>query len=217
MSFADLLPGQHASEMHDHWWWRPGWHVGQRAYTWHLTFPGQTDLHQLVGEYQAMLSGFPTLDLVPVRWLHLTMQGVGFLGETTADKAARIADAAAARLAELPRLELHFRDIVVADEAVVLPPDDEAKVHAVRDAIRKGIADVIDRASVPESADHYRPHVSVAYSNGHQDAAPLLDALKGVEPSPARVPITAASLIVIHRDKRVYEWETAREVPIGSS
>ena len=215
MSFADLSPGQHAPEMRDHWWWRPGWHVGQRAYTWHLTFDGQTDLHRLVSEYQQALSPFPSLDPVPLSWLHLTMQGVGFLSETDAAEVKRIASAAESRLAKLPNLELSFREVTVADEAVVLPPDDEAKVHAVRNAIRQGIEDVRGAGNVPESADHYRPHVSAAYSNGHQDAAPLRASLSAVQPSAARVALPSASLIVIHRDNRVYEWETLQEVPIG--
>ncbi len=94
--------------------------------------------------------------------------GVGFLSETDAAEVKRIASAAESRLGKLPNLELSFREVTVADEAVVLPPDDEAKVHAVRNAIRQGIEDVRGAGNVPESADHYRPHVSAAYSNGHQ-------------------------------------------------
>jgi hypothetical protein len=65
-----------SARMRDHWWWR----VGRHLYTWHVTFEGQTDLHRLVRAYQARLD-LPGLDLVPVAWLHLTMQGVGFTDE----------------------------------------------------------------------------------------------------------------------------------------
>src|SRR5262245_33980474 len=70
----------------DHWWWRPGWRLGRRAYTFHITFEdgtveGGPDLHRLTAAYQASLAGMPGLDLVPLQWLHLTMQNVGFTDE----------------------------------------------------------------------------------------------------------------------------------------
>ncbi|MGH3921873.1 MAG: 2'-5' RNA ligase family protein, partial [Pseudonocardiaceae bacterium] len=88
----------HAAQMRDHWWWRPGWRVGRRFYTWHLTFQDQEDVHRLARVYQHRLDA-PNLDLVPLRWLHLTTQGVGFTDEVSADDAARIVGAASARCA----------------------------------------------------------------------------------------------------------------------
>jgi hypothetical protein len=32
----------------------------------------------MVGDYQTRLAGLPGLDLVPVEWLHLTVQAIGF-------------------------------------------------------------------------------------------------------------------------------------------
>jgi hypothetical protein len=217
MGFADLPPGQHAEEMRDHWWWRPGWHVGQRALTWHLTFEGQTDLHRLVERYHEALVPFPGLEPVPVPWLHLTMQGVGFTSDVSAEDTARIEKAVRERLADLPAPALTFGQAIVADEAVVLPPDEEGEktIHAVRAAIRDGIGAVWGAGNVPESSSHYRPHVSVAYSNRTQDAAPVVGALKGIGKQSARLVVPAASLIVIHRDHQIYEWETVIEVPIG--
>ena len=70
---------QHATEMRDHWWWRPGWKVGRRFWTWHYTFETCPALHELVAAYQGLLEELPTLDLIPQRWLHLTVQGLGFV------------------------------------------------------------------------------------------------------------------------------------------
>jgi len=36
-----------AEQMIDHWWWRPGWSVGRKFYTWHLTFADQPQAHRL--------------------------------------------------------------------------------------------------------------------------------------------------------------------------
>ncbi|WP_049563915.1 2'-5' RNA ligase family protein [Streptomyces sp. SBT349] len=216
MSFADLPPGHHASALRDHWWWRPGWHVGQRAYTWHLTFEGQNGLHRLVSGYQRRLSTFVGLDPIPPTWLHLTMQGVGFTEEVDPAEVGRISKAVRRRLADLPTLALGFKWVTVADEALVLPPVEEEAVRAVRGAVRRGIGDVWGMDRIPENADRYRPHVSVAYSNRDQEAAPLVAAVARMEPEPALVTVPAASLIVIHRDHRVYEWEMVEQVPIGA-
>src|SRR5215211_568573 len=64
--------------MRDHWWWRPGWSQGRSFYTWHITFDGQPGMQQLADFYAPMLANLPMLDAVPVKWLHLTMQGIGF-------------------------------------------------------------------------------------------------------------------------------------------
>jgi 2'-5' RNA ligase len=219
MGFADLPPGQHAEEMRDHWWWRPGWHVGQRALTWHLTFEGQTDLHRLVERYHEALAPFPGLEPVPVPWLHLTMQGVGFASDVSTEDTARIEEAARERLANLSAPALTFGRVIVADEAIVLPLDKEGDdaVRAVRTAIREGIGAVWGADNVPENSSHYRPHVSVAYSNRTQDAAPVVNAVMEAGEQTVRLDVTTASLIAIHRDRKVYEWEVVAEVPIGDA
>jgi hypothetical protein len=45
-----------SNDMRNHWWWRPGWDVGRRYYTWHLTFGGQHDVHRLAAEYRAAIA-----------------------------------------------------------------------------------------------------------------------------------------------------------------
>jgi hypothetical protein len=46
---------------------------------------GQAGLRQLVAGYRARLAEaeLPGLDLVPIEWLHLTVQSVGFVDEVT--------------------------------------------------------------------------------------------------------------------------------------
>ncbi|PJE99662.1 hypothetical protein CUT44_03960 [Streptomyces carminius] len=217
MGFADLPPGQHAKEMRDHWWWRPGWQVGQRALTWHLTFEGQTAFHRLVEGYQRVLARFPGLEPVPVSWLHLTMQGIGFTSGVAPADVARIETAVRERLAVLSVPTPTFGQVVVADEAVVLPPDEEGEkaIRAVRAAIRSGIGSVWGVDGVPENSSHYRPHVSIAYSNRTQDAAPVVEAITVAGEQSVRLDVPTASLIELHRDRRVYEWEVVAEVPIG--
>ncbi|MFJ2810301.1 2'-5' RNA ligase family protein [Kitasatospora sp. NPDC087271] len=199
--------------MADHWWWRPGWTTGTRWYTWHLVFDGADDLHGLAADYRHALADVPGLDLVPDRWLHLTMQGLGSTDEVSAADARAIVDAATSRLAKIPAFDLALGPAIVAPEALLLTVDPAEPVRAVRSAIRAAIADVWPE--VPEQADGFRPHVSVAYSNADGPAQPAADALAGVTTYPATARIASAELIVLGRDRRMYEWEAAARVPLG--
>ncbi|MFG3053484.1 2'-5' RNA ligase family protein [Kitasatospora sp. NPDC048239] len=201
------------AQMADHWWWRPGWAEGRRFYTWHLVFDGADDVHRLAADYRLALAGVPGLDLVPDRWLHLTMQGLGFVDEVGEADARAIADAAVHHLSKIPTFDLALGPAIVTPEALLLTVDPADPVRAVRAAIRAAIADVWPEA--PEPAEGFRPHVSVAYSNSAGHSRPAADALAGVASYPATARVTSAELIVLGRDRRMYEWESFARVPLG--
>jgi 2'-5' RNA ligase len=200
--------------MRNHWWWRPGWSVGRRFYTWHMTFEGQENVHRLAAEYRSVLA--PTgdaLTLIPDQWLHLTMQGIGFVGEVKEEDVRAIVDAARPRLATIPAFDSKIGPAIIDPEAILLPVQPDGAVRAVRDGIRQAIGDVL--SDVPEKAEGFRPHVSVAYSAADGPAEPITEALDGVCPAPAQARISSAELIVIHRDNQMYEWETFATAPLG--
>ncbi|MFJ9719935.1 2'-5' RNA ligase family protein [Streptomyces sp. NPDC101213] len=202
------------ASMRDHWWWRPGWDVGRRFYTWHVTFDGQDEVHALADEYRSALAPLgESLTLIPDRWLHLTMQGVGFVNEVADADVQAIVERARARLAQVPAFDVQLGPAFVDPEAVLLPARPDEPLQQVRRAVRAAIGDVMDE--VPEEADGFRPHVSVAYSAAEGPAEPVVQALAGLGERSARVRISAADLIVIHRDNRMYEWETYASVALG--
>jgi len=199
--------------MRNHWWWRPGWSVGRRFYTWHLTFEGQDDVHRLAAEYRSALAPLgDALTLIPDRWLHLTMQGIGFVGETKEQDVRAIVDAAQTRLASIPAFDAQIGPAVLDPEAVLLHVHPDGPVRAVRNAIRDAIGDVL--GETPEKAEGFTPHVSVAYIAGDGPAEPIAQILNSLDVTPARARISSAELIVIHRDNQMYEWETFANVPL---
>ena len=176
---------------------------------------GQEELHELVAAYQAALAGLTGLDLVPRQWLHLTMQGIGFTDEVPGADIDRMRTVAAERLRRLPPLELHFGPATVLAEGVALAPSPPEPVRAVRSAVRAAIAAVRGDDGVPEPAEGFWPHVSIAYSNRGGDAAPVVERLERASQASVSITVEAASLIVIHRDQRMYQWETLASVPLG--
>jgi 2'-5' RNA ligase len=163
--------------------------------------------------YRLALAPLEVLDPVPNQWLHLTLQGVGFVDEVKRSTVDEIVAAAAGHLAGVEPFELRFGRPQVEPEAVCCFFD-PASPAAVRGAIRAGIGEVLPEA--PGPADGFRPHVSLAYSNGEGPAAPIDEALDSVAPESAGAHIGSAELIILNRDNQQYEWETYASVPLGS-
>lgn len=199
--------------MADHWWWRPGWSEGRRFLTWHLTFDGAPEVHRLAAAYRQRLAAVTGLDLVPDRWLHLTMQGLGFLDEVAQDDVDAIVAVARARLALVPAFDVAIDRPAITPEAIRWEAEPCAPAAAVRDAIRMAIGSVW--AEVPEQQAGFAAHVSIAYSNSDGPAAPAYAAVAAEPSAPARARISSAELILLGRDNQMYEWETVASVPLG--
>jgi 2'-5' RNA ligase len=198
--------------MRDHWWWRPGWRPGRRMYTWHVTFDDQAALHALADAYQERLAGLPGMDLIPRQWLHLTTQGVGFTDDVPDDELEAIIDAARERLAVVPRVTVSMGPAIVDPEVVRLEVQPASALTPVRRGLRDAIAVVRGPEHVAE-ADGWTPHVSVAYSNSEGPMEPFIEAL---DPplAPVSVEIRDVQLIVLGRDKHLYEWQTCAALPL---
>ncbi len=217
MTTAPEWTYRHADRLRNHWWWRPGWHQGTRFYAWHITFDGAEALHRLIDYWQFDLRQFVGLDVIPRRWLHLTMQGVGMVGDIPDDRRDAMVAAVRDRLAILPPVEVQFLRPVVRPEAIALPPMPVERVQQVRSAVRAGISDALGSEAVPESADGFQPHVSLAYVSRDQPAGPVVDSLdRCPDPEPVGLTLPDVSFIEMHRDYRMYEWRTLARVPIGS-
>lgn len=199
--------------MADHWWWRPGWRPGRRFYTWHFTFQDAADVHRLAETYRQSLAGVQGLDLVPDRWLHLTMQGLGFVDEVPEKEARAVVEAATARVRAVPSFQLALHRPDITPEAIRWEASPSKPSADVRTAIRAAIADV--RPQVPEAVDGFVPHVSIAYSNSQGPAAPVAEALARVDAESARARIDSVELIVLNRDQHMYEWERIASVSLG--
>lgn len=201
--------------MRDHWWWRPGWRVGRAFYTWHLTFDHAPDVHRLARDYLPLVDR-PGLDPIPERWLHLTMQGLGFTEEAAPTDVDAIVAATRRRLATLEPFTLTLGPATVDPEVVRLRVSPVEPVARVRDTIREAMGDVWGPDHVPEPAHGFTPHVSLAYSSADGPMQPILDALASSAPRPATAHIAEAQLIVLNRDHRQYQWTIHASVPLGA-
>ncbi len=206
---------RHVDAIGNHWYWRPGWHFGSRLYAWHLTFADQPEVAELAESYRELLAGQPVLDVIPTEWLHLTMQGVGFVEQVERDQVDAIVAAARTRCADLAPFPLSIGAPHVNPESVQISVEPADAVREVRTTLRAAIADVWGAEGVPEPAEPYRPHLSLAYANADSPAAPLVEALAHGPEATATAHIRSCQLIVINRDERMYVWEPYATVTLG--
>ncbi|WP_226899884.1 2'-5' RNA ligase family protein [Nonomuraea phyllanthi] len=190
----------------DHWWWRPGWRVGRSYYTWHILVEDQPAIHEFAQALQPELAATGVLGPIPLEWLHMTMQGVGFADEVSDEDLHAIAAAVSARVAAVGPVPVTLGPPVVDPEGVNLPVRRIEAVNAVRLAVRDGIADVWGTDRVSEAADRFRPHVSLAYS--HSTGAPLAPIQNILAQHTTEIPVVVnrVSLIDINRDNGIYWW-----------
>jgi 2'-5' RNA ligase len=190
--------------------------MGRSFYTWHVTFDDQPAVHRLAADYVPVLNDLPTLDLIPVRWLHLTMQGIGFTDEVNRADIDAITDAARNRCAALAPFTIALGPAQVHPEALMLPVRPAEPVIQLRAAIRAAIADVWGPDNVPEDPHGFRPHVSLAYSNTAGPAEPIIQLLAARSVTVAEITVRRVALIDLNRDHRAYEWNDIATAELGT-
>jgi 2'-5' RNA ligase len=183
-------------------------------YTWHVTFVDQPRLHEIVTSYQGALARLPGLDLVPLPWLHLTMQGIAFTDEVSQDDVSKIIEAARKRLATQQPVSLTIGPALIDPEAILLRVPSPDALSLVRASVRAAIADVQGATGAPE-AERWEPHISIAYSNDNGPAASFAEALATATDKTADIAISAVSLIELSRDTHLYRWSTKADLPLS--
>ena len=204
----------------NHWWWRPGWKEGRHFYACHLTFEDQPQLQRLVHTYQHTIQNLDSLDPIPQQWLHLTMQGIGFLDEISEEEIKTAKESLIQYLGEIAQPIVTFQHPTIQKEALYLRAEPKEALFELRMCMYRAVVSVLgpDRLSDPEpTLETFGPHVSFAYVNAETPASALEPVLQEVQANPVTVTFSQASLLEFHRDNRMYEWPHATPIPIGPS
>jgi 2'-5' RNA ligase len=204
----------------DHWWWRPGWRQGRHFYACHLTLDDQPELRKLVRGYQLATRELPFLDQIPAEWLHLTMQGIGFTDSISEHGIADVTASLRSELANLTPPTVVFRYPTISQEALYLKAHPEEPLYQLRLRMHHAVLSALgpSRFTQPEpSPEQFTPHVSTAYVNRESPVSPLAEALADMHSPAVSVTFHKASLLVFHRDNRMYEWAAATPIPIGTT
>ncbi|MDA3626760.1 2'-5' RNA ligase family protein [Saccharopolyspora oryzae] len=206
----------HVDQVRNHDRWRPGWRAGRTGYAWLLPLADQPGLRKLVNDYQYALRDLPGFDLVPLEWMHILIQEIGFTDEIDETRIEPLVAATRKRLEAVLPLTLAFHHAVVQPESLSLPAEPQSTVIELRNAVREALADVLGESAVPPEPEDVDKHVSLAHSTTDGPAIFAVATLSGtvVEPTTAKIP--SLTLVKLDRDHSSPEWEKVTEVPLGA-
>ena len=196
----------------DHWTWRPEWTATRPRLLWYLTFDHSPDVATAATGAWAPLSRSGA-DLVPPRWLHLTVTDMGFPDEMDLWTRRFAAGEVRRALRGWPSFELTLGPVAVLTEAVALSAGPTEPVRRLRRAIRQGLA--VSGIRPPLELDRETPHVSLCYVNDRTDHARLRRAVRDLDVSPVRVRCDRVVQVLVTRSGGHYRWEVLDEVRLG--
>jgi 2'-5' RNA ligase len=199
-----------------HWWWRPGWKLGRRMYTFFVTFDEVPEIMQRVTSHYASALAVPTLDRIPPEWLHISVQGVGFVDEVSDDEIATLVKELRQRCLTIPPLRIALDGPVVAEEGVVLKVHPLDELRKLKRTIRTVLTQVRDPSKL-DGGDAFTPHLTLAYSNSTGSAAQTVQALDRLPDLPVEITLDKLRLVSLGRDRQMYEWEVIANVPLAGS
>lgn len=205
----------HADQVRNHARWRSGWRAGRTGYAWLLPLADQPGLRKLVNDYQYALRDLPGFDLVPLEWMHILVQEIGFTDEIDESRLEPLVAAARTRLTSVLPLTLAFHHAVVLPESLSLPAEPQSTVLELRAAVREATAEALDEATVPAEPEDIDKHVSLAHSTTDGPAIFAVATLGATVVEPTTAKVSALSLVKLNRDHSCPEWETVAEVPLG--
>ncbi len=204
------LPARLAS----HWWQRPGRRPGRLQYHLHILFRDQPRVHELAAAAQRKLADLPGLDLVPLQWLHLTTLVAGFTDEVPSQAVDTMVTTAQQLLAPAEPMQVSLGRVFYHPEGVVLLVEPAEALEPVLSAVQIAAREADCHGHT--DTDPWRPHLSIAYSNGSGPAAPVIEAL-GLRVLPAEITIGSVNLVAQAQVGHSWQWQPVAEVRLGTS
>jgi 2'-5' RNA ligase len=216
MTSAD--PGQPATGRR-YWRRRPGWRTGRDFYACYLTLEDQPELRGLVRRYQDAIGDRPGLDLIAPRWLHITMQGIGFADDIGPADLAAVTEGIGERLGALRPPAATFHRPTIRPAAVYLKADPAEPLYRLRLALHQAVASAVGPGQFDEPAPapgRFAPHVSIAYADADDPVPPVAEAVRDMVAEAVTATFRTVSVLVLRRDRHAYGWSGATAVPIGA-
>ena len=196
-----------AEFLREHRSWRPDWAMDRTLLWWYLTFERESALESLMAEIDPILGTRESVDPVPVRWLHLTLEEVGPPEEVTAASKRSLLDEAADRTADIAPLRVSLGPVSTTRDAVVLQAGPATALSALRQRLAAVTASVLGRRRENHDAACFRPHVTVGYVNRECERTGVVHGLdESVPDLPREVVVPEVTLAAVTRRNGFYEW-----------
>ncbi|GGQ05937.1 2'-5' RNA ligase [Actinomadura coerulea] len=185
---------------------------GRGTLYWHILVGDHAEARDLAKTAQKRLAGFQGLHMTPTEWLHITTLVVGSTDEITTMQQQDMLAAASELLAEIAPIDVTLGRIFYHPEAIAAEVHPIDPLRKIRNAVQTATLKVTSREGRTEGPTQWAPHMTLAYSETEQPAAPLITAL-GRELSTIRsFKINEVTLVDQQGPERNWNWH-----PVGSA
>src|SRR5437870_2868355 len=166
---------------------------GKGRLYWHILLGKHSQVRLLASESHRRLAACAGLVPTPQRWLHLTILNVGLTDEISHAQRETIIAEAKRLLADVPPMTVTLSRVLYHPEAVAVAAHPVDALTRLLEITRTATRAATGRDGTVEH-EPWTPHVTVAYSDAIQSAAPIIAAL-GRELPPCNVTIRYISLV----------------------
>jgi hypothetical protein len=128
------LPWPRGEWLRDHWRWWPEWTSERPRVLWYLAFQHRPEVARFGARTSEELRRARCVDVVPDRWLHLTLCDIGFVDEVGPDRLDAAAEAVTEALGDQPPIRLTLGPAVTLPDASCLPRGRSRSCAACRPA-----------------------------------------------------------------------------------
>lgn len=179
----------------------------------HLTLEEAPAVEAAIHRLQESLAAVDALRPVPIKGLHLTMTGVGFTDEVSAGRLDEVAQRVFAQAEAMSAAPLVLDGVLVGAESIML----RARSASWLDQLLTSQRDAVQEVLGPRAWGPFHPHVSIAYADGVAAIGDVVDHLvDDVAPlAPLVVHSPTLTLMRLGRDRRIYEWDVVRQLPLN--
>jgi 2'-5' RNA ligase len=199
------------TRLKSHWDWRPDWTPDRPCLMWYLTFERQPGLASHAEQLQPGLTATEALDPVPVPWLHLTLDQVGFVDSVPPEQVDDVVESVRSTLRGWSPGPVTLGPVSTMGDAVVL---DATGVDELQERLHAGTAAALDR-DPDEEFREFRAHVSLAYANQPCDVDEALEPLGDAAGHQVVLDSPRLALATVTRKDGHYRWTERDEVPLA--
>jgi 2'-5' RNA ligase len=199
----------------DHWRWRPDWTPERACTFWYLTLPGETACPPDLRRYLDRLTAEPWLDVVPLRWWHVTLTEIGYAEALDDALLDSLAAEVGRVVAEHGPLRLELGPVVRFRTALALGAGPSEQLTELQARVREVTRSVLGPDFPVVHPKVFRPHVSLAYVNRDVPGAHLADLLAEAPEVRIATDVDRLTLAAVTRRDRHYQWRVRDEVELG--
>lgn len=200
------------ARLEDHWAPEPGVDPCRARLMWFMLVGDNPQVAELACQGQDRLTGLPGLDLVPRPWLHITTLIAGYADQITSDQVSHMTSHARQLAACIKPVTLTLGRILYHPRAIMLQAGAADQLDPILRAVQQATLAATGRHGELHTAP-WTPHITLAYSNTTQPAAPAISAL-GRELPKQDTRITSVSLIS-QRPEQQWTWNLVADISLG--